>query len=596
MAYIPNVADLYGGDPMLTDGVPTPNSSVGTPKPGKLAARHEQYQKQIKAAIHEGLVGDTVQVGTTQYAGRDVPLVKSKRVYERELQRGLDSNGLQKGHREIVSEHMDWLEKSSDRLSKEWTLQSPIPTGITPYDLEAPSKNIWPRPTPLRNALPRVKGQGSVRRLKIISGVTGSQTGGVTSLNPGIAENANVTTPTGQSYVRGPAISYDGYDIAITYVTNSLSDYVSWQAEFEGAGYDDIRTLSATSLLYASMLAEERLLLYGRGTTANGYVGALGTPADVTLAAVSASVAPSGSTSPSLNGTSWVIVAADAGDLQTSAGAMHQGPSTAAASVSVSAGQAIQVTVGTDVQGALGYNLFVGSVSSGPFYYAGRTGYNVGYIKSQPSSGPTTTSGAADASALSVNYDGFYSNLGASAGYTTRLNAPFSTTSAGTEFQTAFASLYESTKADPDEVWLNGFDRLQLSNALLSNSANSAYNVYIPNDTGMGNVKVGAVVTTLMNEVTGKAVDINVHPWAVQGNAWIRSKTLPIPYSNIAETSYVAAVQDYMMVNWPSLGFTYDASSFWVSTLCHAAPSYSALIQGIQGSGISNTPPDDSDN
>ncbi len=106
----------------------------------------------------------------------------------------------------------------------------------------------------------------------------------------------------------------------------------------------------------------------------------------------------------------------------------------------------------------------------------------------------------------------------------------------------------------------------------------------------------GTVVTTLMNEVTGSAVDLLVHPWAVQGNAWIRQKTLPIPYSNIAETSYVAAVQDLMMVNWPSQGFTYDASSFWVSTLCHAAPSYSGLIQGIQGVGIGTTPPDASDN
>ncbi len=157
--------------------------------------------------------------------------------------------------------------------------------------------------------------------------------------------------------------------------------------------------------------------------------------------------------------------------------------------------------------------------------------------------------------------------------------------------------LYEQTKSDPQEVWLNGFDRLQLSNSIVNNAANSAYRVFIPNDqSSMGGVTAGTVVTTLMNEVTGSAVDLMVHPWAVQGNAWIRQKTLPIPYSNIAETSYVAAVQDYMMVNWPALGFTYDASSFWVSTLCHAAPSYSGLIQGIQGVGISTTPPDSSDN
>ncbi len=129
-----------------------------------------------------------------------------------------------------------------------------------------------------------------------------------------------------------------------------------------GLGFDDVRTLSATSLLYASMLAEERLLLYGRGTTANGYVGPLGTPGSITLAAVSASIAP---TSPTANTTalanpSYVIVAADAGDLQTPTGGLHQGPATVAsthvASVAVTTGQAIQVTVGTDVAGALGYN------------------------------------------------------------------------------------------------------------------------------------------------------------------------------------------------------------------------------------------------
>src|ERR1017187_8582336 len=220
---------------------------------------------------------------------------------------------------------------------------------------------------------------------------------------------------------------------------------------------------------------------------------------------------------------------ADAGDLQTPAGAMHQGPSTVAASVSVSAGQAIKVSVGDDVTGALGYNMFVGSVSSGPFYYAGRTVYATGYITSQPSSGPTTTSGAADASALSTNYDGFFPNLGASAGYSTRHNAPLSLSNPGQEFQTVFASLYDASKSDPDEVWLNGFDRLQLSNALLQQNSPNAYRVFIDNANGSDGVKVGAVVQSLLNQVTGKEVAVNTHPWIPQGNAMIRSVTLPMP-------------------------------------------------------------------
>jgi hypothetical protein len=314
------------------------------------------------------------------------------------------------------------------------------------------------------------------------------------------------------------------------------------------------------------MLLDERLMIYGRGSQ-TGYAGALGTPASVTLAAVSASVAPSGVATPALATTSWVVVAADAGDLLGTNGySMHQGPATAAASVSVATGQAIQVTVGSDVVGALGYNLYVGSVSTGPFVYSGRTGYNVGYIKSQPASGPEVASSGADQSAVANNYDGLLTNTAASGGYVTRLNAAFSTTNPGTEYQTAFGSLYEAVKGDPEEVWINGFDRLQLSNAIVNNAANSAYRVYIGQNE-MGGVKTGTVVTSILNEVTGSEVPLTVHPWFPQGNSLIRQKTLPIPDSNVSETSVMVLPQDYVAVQWPVVQFTYDASTFEIGTL-----------------------------
>ena len=85
------------------------------------------------------------------------------------------------------------------------------------------------------------------------------------------------------------------------------------------------------SLLYSAMLAEERLYLT-EGEPANGYVGPLGTPGAVTLKAVSASVAPAGPASgtTTLAASVFVVVAADAGDLQTPSGQMHQNPSTVA--------------------------------------------------------------------------------------------------------------------------------------------------------------------------------------------------------------------------------------------------------------------------
>lgn len=296
------------------------------------------------------------------------------------------------------------------------------------------------------------------------------------------------------------------------------------------------------------MLLDERLMIYGRGTTANNYTGQLGVAPTFTLAAVSASIAPGGTSSLGTSASVFVIVAPDAGDLLgTNGTTMHQGPaSNVVTSVGTSSGlTAVQVTVTNDSSqtGALGYNLFAASVAGGPYYYAGRTGYNVGYITSQPTSGPTITIGAGDSSAVSTNYDGLLTNTAASGGYVTRLNAALSTTNPGTEFQTAFGSLYESVKGDPEEVWMNGFDRLQLSNAVLNNASNSAYQVFIQNRE-MGGVNVGAVVSTLMNEVTGTSVPITVHPWFPQGNSLIRQKTLPIPDSNVSETSVMVLPQD----------------------------------------------------
>jgi hypothetical protein len=104
-----------------------------------------------------------------------------------------------------------------------------------PYDLEAPAKLLTPRPTPLRNSIPRMKGQGGSRRFKVISGFTGTGTGGQTTTQPGISETSTNAGPGGLSYARGPYISYAGYDVNLSYVTTSLSDSVSWQAQFGSA-------------------------------------------------------------------------------------------------------------------------------------------------------------------------------------------------------------------------------------------------------------------------------------------------------------------------------------------------------------------------
>jgi hypothetical protein len=552
--------------------------------PSELVEKRQEFIAEMTKATVGGLTGETVW-GAKDSNMQDAPIPQ---VAKNLAVRGVAEKALADFE---MAKSVEGSAQAWDRLSKEWTLSNPISTGLVPFDLEAPAKLLTPRPTPIRNSIPRIKGQGGSRRFKVISGFTGTGTGGITTTQPGINEQSTNAGPGGLSYIRGPQISYAGYDVNLSYVTTSLSDSVSWQAEYQGQGFEDVRSLSNTALLYSTMLLDERLMIYGRGTTGNGYAGALAAPANITVSAVSASVAPGG-VSTLASGSVWVVVAADAGDLLGTNGTqMHQSATTAAVGTTVTTGQAVQVNIGTDSAGALGYNLFVGSVAAGPFYYAGRTGYNTGYVTSAPSNGPVATPSQSDQSAVANNYDGLLTNVAASGGYVNRLNAPFSTTAPGAEFQVAFGSLYESVKGDPEEIWLNGFDRLQLSNAIVNNAANSAYRVYIPNDSGMGGVKAGTVVQSLMNEVTGSEIPLTVHPWFPQGNALIRQKTLPIPDSNVAETSVMVLPQDYVAVQWPVVQFTYDASTFEIGTFCHYAPTWNGLIQGIQGVGIGTKPP-----
>ena len=368
----------------------------------------------------------------------------------------------------------------------------------------------------MRNTLPRVKGSGASRRFKVISGFTGTGTGGSTTLQGGINESTTNTGPGGLAYIRPPYISYAGYDVSLPYVSWGLSDSVSWQAEYQGQGFEDIRSLSNTALLYATMLLDERYDLYGRGSL-SGYAGALGTPGSVTLSAVAASVTPAGSSTLS-TATYWVIVAADGGDLLGVTGGFHQGPTTAAASVAVTSGQAIEVTVGTDVAGALGYNLFVASVGGGPFCYAGRTGYDIGFVTAPPSlANGTAAASASDASAVATNFDGLLTNL---AGLQrVREAAQLDVQHHQPRRRTADPLLVPVRRGEGRP----GRDLVQrprpqpaLQRAPVGQQRQQLPGISSP-DQSINGVKIGAIVQSIYNQITGKELDFKVHQ-SMQGN------------------------------------------------------------------------------
>ena len=470
-------------------------------------------------------------------------------------------------------------------IQKEITTTSPLSTSFAAFDLEAPAKMLTPRPTPLRNRIPRKKGVGMSHRVKRILGYTGTGTGGVGNTWPGITQST--TNSFGAlSLERGPQISYAADDLVLPYNSYSLSDSVSFDANFSGLGYQDLRQLSSTSTLYATMLMEERMMLFARGTAA-GYSGAL---AQVTGVSAASPVAATGQTALA-SGTYFAVVTADAG---ISANGFGESIASAIVTETVSTGDVLSLTW-TAVTGALGYNIYVGTTTGlANLTYQGTVkGATTAVINgagttsllannfAYSTTGAAASRATADTSAYATGYDGILPTVlnPSISGAINNINSTFSTANPGVEFQNVFATMYSNVKADPDLVLLNGNDRKQLSDAIKSGStANYRLTIQEP---GKDGVTYGSIVTGLQNEVTGKAVDLMVHPWLNQGVAPVLSFTLPIPDTEVSDVWANFMVQDYMGIQWPVVQFTYDFSTYFRGTFFCTAPAWNGVVNGI---------------
>lgn len=539
--------------------LPTPADLIGTADPAELADRWEDYKDSLSKAAPIDPMDMAFGPPTSEIAA---------------LEKALGSDVVQKAlGADVVQSVQSQLQRPE--IQKDLTLTYPVSSGLVAFDLEAPSKKLFPRMTPLRNRIVRRKGIGTAHRFKKITGITGSGTAGLGLIRPGITD-ASTEQFGNINYLRGPKIEYAGADVSVPYKQFSMSDSVPWSAQFSGQGFEDIRQLSQTSVLYASMLAEERLILGGRGV-GSGFAGALTAPTAVALGTPRAPAA--GETG--LSGVTTNIYVK-----VTAESVWGESVLSATANVAVSNGQVVDLTV-TLPAGATGVRVYVGTGASEPAdtakWYLLRSGHGGAVIQGAlPTSGTPASSVTADTSAAATDYDGLLTYCtGPDAGYVNRINSVLSGANPGAEFFTAFEALWESVKADPDEVLANGSDRKQLSD-LLKTSNSSNYRITIANSPDAHTAQLGALVNGLQNEVTGKMVDVTVHPWLPQGNMPIISWTLPIPDTQVSEVFAMFNVQDYMSVQWPVSQFAYEVSSYWYGTMINYAPAWCGAVTGIK--------------
>jgi len=495
---------------------------------------------------------------------------------------------------------------------------SGVPYGLVPYDLLAPSRLIYPVYTLFRNKFPRPAGQGAAREVRGLLGISGSQTGGQGILDISTTElvgsNKNFTAQGNWPLNIPQSGSQTEYKLTVPYRFFGLSESLTWLAQFESQGFEDISALANLVLLQEMMLGEEYQMIAGSSQN-------LAAPAAPTLTARTA-----GANETALTGyTSSVAVKVTAlnyfGESLVSA---------ASSNTTVSAGQVVDVTI-SPVAGAQQYNFYVQNNNTGSYYlqagtsvqagvsYAGnQTANSVGGLRftlqgaialsTNSVAAPTVDSGTGGSNrmegliptltGLSATGSGPYSNVGFESsnvwkgGY---VNQSVGTHLSTNAIFTALDALWENNgmnnvspgvyKADPSEIVADGGDLMRLANDMLLQGNALNYLLNISQDQISG-IRAGAAVAEFVNPVTRSTVKLTVHPWLSQGTALLMSYQLPQTWSHVDNAWEMTVVQDYVSVAWPVIDATFRYSIFLLGTLIAHAPFYSGILQGLQVSDV----------
>jgi hypothetical protein len=454
---------------------------------------------------------------------------------------------------------------STDELAKTVT----IATGLTAYNLRAPSLLFSPTITPVRNSLKRtmLASPGNAANWKVVNGLTN-------------APNFMAWVPEGR---RPGSITYTATNASATYASMSTEDSITDEAKFAAVGFEDEEALIQLRTLYKLMQIEECSLLHGNTSLS------LSTPSAPTLAA-----AGTGATLPAATYSVIVVALSAMGHLHASlangvltpqsvtsndgqgAYTLNGGSSARSSNTTqaVTLGQTLSATVPV-INGAVGYAWYVGTAGS-------ETLQAISTINSATFSAPlagsrqAATAVTANWSVNSTAYDGLmtqaYNNsttayinvLGTGvAGAGTQL------TSVGdgevAEIRAMLRSMWDQYRVSVTKIYVHSQELQSLTKLVLTNGTSPIVRLNSVGGSGSGPSDVrytaGAVVGWYFNPYTadgGRFIPILIHPNMPPGTIFGYAETLPATYMS-NETPTVAELllrQDYYVEKWPKTSRT----------------------------------------
>jgi hypothetical protein len=477
-------------------------------------------------------------------------------------------------------------------------------TGLVAINLEAPSKNLYPVLTPIRNMLPRKGGgTGTQAQWRAVTAINGPST------MPG--------SPWLREGGRGALMSLTEADKSTPYVTIGLDTSVTFEAQSAAQGFEDVYSTAGMRLLQQTMIMEELAILGGNrsvalGVTATPTLSASGTG---TLPNATYSVRVFALTQEGLVNAGGVaaitgivrqvtLTGADAQTYVVNGGSSGAG---AAATQATTGVQNLNCSV-TAVRGAVAYAWYVGTAGNERLE-------RITTINSAVFSAPLTGTGqllSAVASAgtdYSFNngtggnnapaFDGLLYNVFNSANGAIFTSLATGTAGTGTvltasgrgtitEIDTILRSLWDTWRITPDVIYVNAQEMVNIATKIFGGTANGIARAMFPvigNDgilnTGISGINYLNVLGTAANG--NPVIPIRVHPVLAPGTILFWSQNLPAQYqsANVPQVASIDARRDYYQIPWPQVTRRQETGVYAEVALKCYAPFALAVLTNI---------------
>jgi hypothetical protein len=483
---------------------------------------------------------------------------------------------------QVTQETLDLVKGAitGDDISKSITTA----TGLVAYDLQAPSKNLYPVFTPLRNKIPRIPGgKGVATNWKQVSSIVGS------------GFDSSGWIPEGQ---RSGRMSYTTAPKAANYVTLGEEDSVTFEAVNAGQTFEDVRAMMTVRLLQKIMLKEENAILGGNSSMSLAAPGAATLSASgsgATLPANTYSVyvvalTQEGYFNSSLTAgvaTSKVVTGADGNTYTINGGSSNKG---ANATVAVTLGQNLVATVAT-VTGAVAYAWFVGLAGS-------ETLQAITTVNALTISAPLAGSRQA-VSAITANcsnnpglaYDGLLTTaFNSGTAYVNTLatnNSGLTATGSGSivEIDTMLRSMWDTYQLSPTVIYVNSQEVQNITRKVMAVTGGSLLNINrAANEPHM--VVAGGVIAGYFNPFMpngGALIPVLIHPKVPPGTLLAYCEQLPAYYQNneVANVAEIKCRQDYYQIDWPIRTRQYETGVYSENVLAVYCPFAMGILTNI---------------